>query len=254
MERACERAMTVGLPAVAFTDHADFTTWARAGEHTASPVVRRVGTHVTTGELDVESYWASLERCRNRFPGLTILSGVELGEPHIFTAEVETLTRIRRFDRVLGSLHCLMVDGMPTYVTRLLSPERADTVMRDYLKEVLRLVETCDTFEVLAHIDYPKRAWPKNARPFREEDFEEEYRAVLRELSRSGRVLEVNTASPLPGPCLMRWWREEGGTAVSFGSDAHEPPMVADRFTEAAAIVEASGFRSGNGPFDFWRR
>jgi histidinol-phosphatase (PHP family) len=41
MERSCARAVGLGLPSVAFTDH-----------------------------------------CRDKFPGLRILSGAELGEPH----------------------------------------------------------------------------------------------------------------------------------------------------------------------------
>jgi histidinol-phosphatase (PHP family) len=51
----------------------------------------------------------------------------------------------------------------------------------------------------------------------------------------------------------MRWWREEGGTAVSFGSDAHLPNRVGDRFKLAVDIVEAAGFRPGRDPYDFWR-
>jgi histidinol-phosphatase (PHP family) len=52
---------------------------------------------------------------------------------------------------------------------------------------------------------------------------------------------------------LLRWWREEGGTALSFGSDAHLPGYVGERFREAAGRAEAAGFRPGRDPFDFWR-
>jgi len=52
---------------------------------------------------------------------------------------------------------------------------------------------------------------------------------------------------------LLRWWREAGGTAVSFGSDAHQPWRVGDRFKLAVDVVEAAGFRAGRDRFDFWR-
>jgi histidinol-phosphatase (PHP family) len=52
---------------------------------------------------------------------------------------------------------------------------------------------------------------------------------------------------------LVRWWRDEGGTAVSFGSDAHLPQRVGDRFKLAVDVVEAAGFRAGHDPYDFWR-
>jgi histidinol-phosphatase (PHP family) len=53
---------------------------------------------------------------------------------------------------------------------------------------------------------------------------------------------------------LMGWWREEGGRAVSFGSDAHRPWLLGGRFEVAVDIVEAAGFRPGRDQFDFWRR
>ena len=63
--------------------------------------------------------------------------------------------------------------------------------------------------------------------------------------------MEINTAVPLH-PHVVRWWREEGGDAVTFGSDAHEPLVLARGFTDAAAMVEAHGFRPGRHPFDVW--
>ena len=76
---------------------------------------------------------------------------------------------------------------------------------------------------------------------------------MLRALAASGRVLELNTASPLSSVSLLRWWAEEGGTALSFGSDAHLPWHVGARFREASAIAAAAGFRPGRDPSDFWR-
>ena len=125
--------------------------------------------------------------------------------------------------------------------------------MRRYFAELLGMIKSSGLFEVLAHLDYPRRYWPEAAGPYRETDFQEEYRAVLRALAASGRVLELNTASPLASVQLLGWWREEGGTALSFGSDAHLPWRVGECFGQAAGIAEAAGFRPGRDPFDFWR-
>ena len=83
--------------------------------------------------------------------------------------------------------------------------------MRRYLAELVRLVEGSDIFQVLAHLDFPRRMWPQVGRPYDERAFEAEYRAVLRALAASDRVLEVNTKSPLVSVELLRWWREAGG-------------------------------------------
>jgi len=92
------------------------------------------------------------------------------------------------------------------------------------------------------------------AGPYEEPAFEAEYREILRALAASERVLEVNTKSPLVSAELLGWWRDAGGSAVSFGSDAHQPWWVGSKFKLAVDVVEAAGFRAGRDRFDFWRR
>jgi len=130
----------------------------------------------------------------------------------------------------------------------------ADEVMRRYLGQVAALVAGSDAFEVLAHLDYARRHWPGAAGRYDERRFEEEYRAVLRALAGTGRALEVNTLTPLLSVDVLRWWRELGGGAVSFGSDAHWPSRVGEHFALAVDVVEAAGFRPGRHALDFWRR
>ena len=129
-----------------------------------------------------------------------------------------------------------------------------DEVLRRYFAELLRLVEGSGLFQVLAHLDFPRRYWPTSSGPYEEKEFAEEYRTVLRALARSDRVLKINTKSPLASVQLLGWWRDEGGRAVSFGSDSHQDWRVGDRFDVAVDIVEAAGFRAGRDRFDFWRR
>jgi histidinol-phosphatase (PHP family) len=251
MAAACARAIELGLPAVAFTEHLDFTEWGPG-----DPIS---GTGITPNDqwgprpFDVAGYFSCVDECRHRFPSLRILSGAEAGEPHLFAGSAAAVLSSGRFDRVLGSVHTLPSGGRLVYARALLRREPAGPLMRRYLAEVVAMIEGSDLFEVLAHLDYPRRYWPQAAGRYQEADFEEEYRAVLRALASSGRVLELNTASPLVSVSLLRWWREEGGTALSFGSDAHLPGHVGGRFGEAAGLAEAAGFRPGRDPFDFWR-
>jgi histidinol-phosphatase (PHP family) len=126
--------------------------------------------------------------------------------------------------------------------------------MRRYLAEVVTMIEQSDVFQVLAHVDFPRRYWPGGTGRFVEKDYEEEYRAVFRALAGSGRALEINTSSPLASADQVRWFHEEGGEAVSFGSDAHQPGGVGQKFDLAADVAEAAGFRPGRDRFDFWRR
>lgn len=82
---------------------------------------------------------------------------------------------------------------------------------------------------------------------------EEQVRSVLAVLAASGRALEVNTSLPMDRR-FAQWWHEAGGDAVAFGSDAHSPGELAQGFYDAAATVEAVGFRPAADPTALWGR
>ena len=251
MAAACARAVAIGLGSVAFTEHLDFTVAGPADPITSAGIVPNSSAAIRP--LDVAGYLAGVAECRGRFPALRILSGVEAGEPHLFTASATAVLGSGRFDRVLGSLHGLPLGQQIAEMPALYEQRPAADVVRAYLAEVPRLIEGFDGFSVLAHLDYPLRYWPAEAGPFDPGAFQEELRDVLRILAGSGRVLEINTSRAL-SPEITRWWYEAGGTAVSFGSDAHDPASIAHRFSEAAAMAEAIGFRPGRHICDYWPR
>jgi len=242
MERSCARALELGLPAIAFTEHAD---WALVHQ----------GQH----PVDIEGYLDAVDRCRAAFPDLRILTGVELGEPHWFPKETEAILAAGPIDQVLGSVHSIHLGGGTLDASQFRSREGIDfpAAVDEYFREVLLLVESAQPFEVLAHLDYPKRYWPDGAAPYREKDYEVEIRAILKAAARSGRVLEVNTTRGhilCPDLTVVRWWRELGGQAVQYGSDAHQPDKVAEGFKVATQMVESAGFKPAKDPASLWRR
>jgi histidinol-phosphatase (PHP family) len=255
MVAACRRAIERGLPAIAFTEHVDAASWQPDDGLAVRSLTRTV--YPALAPLDIDGYLACVAECRSRFPELRILTGVELGEPHLHASTVGEVLARHPFERTLGSLHVIPTDdGRLVDAWTLLPDATADQAaehLRRYFAEMLHLVGSDAPFEVLAHLDFPRRFWPSGGGPYAERAFEAEYRAVLRVLAGSGRVLEVNTRTPLASVDLVRWWREEGGRAVSFGSDAHVPWAVGDRFELATDVVEAAGFRRGADRFDFWR-
>src|SRR2546425_787510 len=146
MDASCRRAVELGLPSIAFTEHAD---WLRGQD----------------AVVEIEGYFECIERCRAAYPGLRIMSGVEMGEPH------------------------------------------------------------------------------------------------LRAAAARGTVLELNTMRGrdparflCPGPVVLDWWREEGGRALSFGSDAHRPETIAAGFGLAQEVAAAAGFNPSDDPNGFWLR
>jgi hypothetical protein len=84
MERTCARAVEIGLPSIAFTEHADFTPWTVLADKVPPRLRADVSPDgvLVPPVLDLEGYLECLHQCRDRFPDLRILSGVELSEPH----------------------------------------------------------------------------------------------------------------------------------------------------------------------------
>ncbi|MEZ0493256.1 PHP domain-containing protein [Kineococcus sp. TBRC 1896] len=244
MRETCARAVALDLPSVAFTEHVDLTPF-RAGF-----LAQEHGEFVVDGILraplpDADAYRESLDRCRAEFPGLVVLSGREVGQPHLHAAELAGLEPV---DRVVGSLHCLW-DGEAYAEPWLLFEQRpAADVFRDYLAEVCRMA-TAD-FDTFAHLDYPVRSWPGEFDPT---EFEEELRTALRALAGTQRCLEFNTRLPLH-PAVLRWWVQEGGRRLTFGSDAHHPGAVGHGLAEAGALAASVGFVPGRRPQDPWVR
>lgn len=257
MERTCARAVELGLPAVAFTEHVEHTAFVVMDRHL--PENAHLASLADENGLlvpppfDADGYLECLERCRDMYPGLRIISGVELGEPHWYRDACEKLLVTGAFERALGSLHSMRVgDGFGEPLQLMREGDPAD-FMRDYLAEIPRVVSEGASFSVLAHIDYPVRYWPREAGPFRPRDFEDEYRHALRAVAAGGRLLEINTVVPL-SPLILEWWGDVGGRAVTFGSDAHEPDRVARGLREAAAMAESFGYKPGRHPYDVWYR
>lgn len=255
MDATCRRAVEIGLPSVAFTDHAEFAprvlTETSEVPDRLQPLVE--DDLLRPAQLDVAGYLEELERCRAAYPRLRIHSGVELSEPHWHRDEATELVGRGGFERVLASVHSVQVADGYVDVSSRYDEQSPPDVVRDYLVEAAAMVEGFGAFQVLAHLDFPVRYWPAGTPPYDPWRHEDEHRRVLQALVASDRVLEVNTRVPLD-PQVLAWWRESGGRAISFASDAHEPDSLAAGFAEAVRVARASGYRPGPDLHAFWVR
>ena len=189
MQAHCARAVELGLPSVAFTEHLDLTPWYVPPE--ALHMFPREGARYLdetstfhAPAVDFTAYFESVDRCRTALPGLRILTGLEIGEPHWFPAEVSELLGSGRFERILGSLHSARVDGRPRAIDEWFHTDQLEgategEAVRDYLAEAVAMIEADDHFEVFAHIDYLVRQIAAAGRQHDPRAFEAEYRETL---------------------------------------------------------------------------
>ncbi|MDI3342069.1 MAG: histidinol-phosphatase HisJ family protein [Sphaerobacter sp.] len=229
LDAVCEAALARGILEVCTTDHADF-----------------VPGDAGCGYFQPAAFFAELEQCRARYDGrLTLRAGVEIGEAHRYPAEVARLTAGFPFDFVIGSLHYVGDDFVMT--PRYFAERSAREAYTAYFTELLALARAGD-FDVLGHLDVPKRYGVAVHGPFDERDYEEEIRAVLRACIERGIGIEINTGTtrragvPSPGPEALRWYREMGGEILTIGSDAHRAEHIGYELAQAVALARAAGF------------
>ncbi|MCL2516296.1 MAG: PHP domain-containing protein [Microbacteriaceae bacterium] len=254
MRATCARAVAIGLPALIFTEHLDFPRTWRSSPEALMPHQRGFidpDGLVDHPRFDPDGYFEAIERMRREFPGLRILTGLEFSNPPRWEAAARELVDLGRFDRINGSVHMLDIGPAPAEPGTLYGELPPDDVVRAYLAAFPVMVDSAARFEVVTHIDYAARQWPTaTAGPFDPRRFEGEFRAALRAIAESGRALELNTRRLWSW--VPQWWVEEGGRAISFGSDAHLPEKLADNFPEAVLLAEHFGFRPGAAPEALW--
>ena len=67
--------------------------------------------------------------------------------------------------------------------------------------------------------------------------------------------MQINTSGWLPlDASPLTWRRAEGGQAVSFGSDAHDPSGIGREFPRATAMSQAAGFGPDSDGSGLWLR
>ncbi|NJN81534.1 MAG: PHP domain-containing protein [Caldilineaceae bacterium] len=92
----CEQALAVNMRAIALTEHAEWHPRSR------SPFE------------NTDAYFETVERCQLAYgpKGLSVLSGVEVGNPHEYAAEASEFLAENPFDVVIGSIHWLGDDNI----------------------------------------------------------------------------------------------------------------------------------------------
>lgn len=218
-------AKDAGLKEICFTDHMDYVR--------------------TPGEpdliFDLQNY--QMEYDGLLFPGITIRHGVEYGLYEDNQEQMKLDLESYPYDFVLGSIH--FVDDLDVYFAPYWEGKTMYEAQRRFLEQTLRCVQNHDQFDVLAHLSFLQKArcCPVKA-PLPYDAHREIMDAILAELARKGKGLELNTSGVdrcggfLPTQDFFRRFRELGGEIVTIGSDAHRCNRVGQYTSEACEILK----------------
>ncbi len=236
-EAYVEAAIARGLAAIAVTDHLPFY-WLPREAHDPTLAME-------PEELPryVEAVLALKERYRGR---IEVLLGIEADFVEGHEEELERELARFPYDVVLGSEHWLdgwWVDA-PSSVPRYREGQtEVDGIWARYAGAALAAARS-GLFDVLAHLDLPKKFGFRPSEPFagREDEIVDAVAAsgCAVELSSAGRRKPVG--EDYPAPALLRRLVARG-VPVVLSSDAHAPAEVGFAFAELAAEAAAAGAR-----------
>ena len=231
MRTQCEAAIQAGVTEIAFTDHVDHEP-----------------ADLGFGYYRPEAYLAAVEEVRREFAGrLTILAGAEVDFNEGIAPAVERFLGEwgRRYDIVIGSVH-YAVGG------RIIFPDSfdgrsLDDVVLPYLDQVELAVRT-GWFDTIGHLDLPKRYAPRSHRTYDPFAYRDRLRRIFRAMIEHDVAFEINTSglrqtprASMPGPAIVRWYVEEGGTSITTGSDSHAPQTIGAGIPETLDMLELCG-------------
>lgn len=233
-EAMCEKALAIGLNAIAFTEHVEFFAPART-------------------QPDFAAYFEAIARCRALFgpQGLQVLSGVEIGNAHDHLDEVFALLERYEFDVIITSLHWL--SGQNIQRKQCFQGRDAADVYSAYFTELASMAAVSNVIApagrlVIGHFD--RIFWPGilvTGRP----DLtllEPVIRETWEIVAHTSAALELNSRFLSASPnwryelaVMLRWFHEAGGQRVVVNSDAHRTEHLGANFPLATELLQLAG-------------
>lgn len=228
----CDSAIAKGLEEIAITEHFEPIT-GNSEYKFYKPLVCR-------DEVD---------RANEIYKGkLKIKMGVELGQPHHFLENSNSILKVTSYDYVIGSAHKLPgdMDVSQLNYNKISSGDACEL----YINQITQLVRLAD-FDCVGHLDLIKRY--STATYKRRITLLERYELLVEALKliiSRGRGIEINTSGlrqapkeTMPGVDVVKLYRELGGEILTIGSDAHRASDVGEGIDEAIESAREAGFR-----------
>lgn len=225
LHEMCRVAIQKGFKYICFTDHFDMNPHDDGYNF-----------------YNYEKYLRDFDRAREQYAAdLTVLKGIEFGEPHRYPQLFETVLK-NGYDFVLGGVHWL---GKSWVGEKAFQEKYSIQEMYEiHYKEILAAVQF-GGFDSLAHIDFPKRYLPGQYEPIAELD------AILKELVKKNIALELNS-SPIrrglseifPSKTILDLYIKNNGRKITVGSDAHFPDHIGADFDQVREQIRSYGLKN----------
>ena len=205
--RLCWKAKQLNYKYLVITEHYDLTDIELAN----------------FGLLPLRNYFYELDLLRHEYPELEIVTGLEVGEPHLTMDRLQGLFKHFKPDFLIGSLH---VTRSGIAVSLKLDREPSKECITEYYEENLEMVEK-GGFDTLGHLGIFKRGVNTSIMP----DERHAYPIIdkiFQTMIKKDIALEVNNSgfnsklkNHVPEPTILARYQKQGGELITISSDSH---------------------------------
>lgn len=232
MAESCRAAIANGVSEIAFTDH-----------------VEHEPADMGFGYYRAADYFRAIEATRAEFGDrLVVLAGAEVDFNERIAGEVERFLTQHAYDFVIGSVH--YGDAGEIIFPEYFGGRTLEDVFVPYFEQVRQAADT-GWFDTIGHLDLPKRYAPETHQGYDPLAFRDALRPVFGALIGRRVAFEINTSglrqrprTSMPGPALVRWYVEAGGTLITTGTDSHAAQTVGAGLATTLDMLELCGIES----------
>lgn len=241
----CERAIQLGLDAMAITDHCEVNRFYEKEQY----IIDFEQKYDDYGfgkayENSMEEVTVAKEIYKNR---LNLICGIELGQPLADPEVTEKILSDNRLDFVIASMHEMPKHDDFAFLEY--TKENVPKLLEKNFEEILKIAKW-GRYDVLGHITYALRyiqgeyGIEVDMKPY-DDVIEEIFKAVID----CGKGIEINTSGlrqkygdTFPTLPYVKLYRQLGGEIITIGSDAHSTADLAKGVNDGIEIAKQAGF------------
>ncbi|MCL2598438.1 MAG: histidinol-phosphatase HisJ family protein [Firmicutes bacterium] len=240
IEEHIQKARSLGVSYVAFTDHFDFLQMGLDVCDTDHIAVQM--EHYRKMVADMAEHKV---RCKKE--GIFLECGIEIGwDGAVYEKYASQLLRDDKIDYVINSIHD--VDGQSCYHPEFFDGRTQHKGYALYLEWVYKSLFAEYRFDTVGHIGYCCRNAPFAKNPLDYQAHKSILDKILTKIARDGKVIELNTSvnsaqtDTLASLEILQVFKKMGGENITFAADAHHCKDLVRGFEMAKIVAKRAGF------------
>lgn len=241
----CERAIRLGLDAMAITDHCEVNRYYEKEHYNFDHEPKYTDYGFKNAfENSMSEVTLAKEQYGDK---LNLICGIEMGQP---LSDIETTEKIlndRRLDFVIASMH--EMPGYDDFAFLEYSEDNVPELMEKNFREILKIA-AWGKYDVLGHITYALRyIQGEQGIPVDLKPYDDIIAEIFKKVIEAGKGIEINTSGlrqkyggTFPPPEYIKLYHDMGGEIITIGSDCHTNADLGMGTAEGIEIARQAGF------------